>query len=614
MRALLKAMLLATGALALLFMLAAKSARQLTGIDLAPFEGREVLVLRTSGGVPAPGTFLADTSAGTLSFMLRGVGADDLSLPRGGMPLVRKVELDASSPDGARITLSFSRSELADQRYFRFSQPSDSLVLLEVFAEPEGKLSSGPITDPEKLSPAPDKPESAKAPTKPVTSKPSPVNLKQSAWEPEQLGLTTVDLSSASAEQVLSLAAATGLLKLDHTAIVSTEGLGEVSVDPAGQSLSNWVNSTPPGELYLSGSPEQIAQFLKLAREDYVSRQPSLGQFWSANQPRQPLRALTLSATTGPGAAPSALRSRSVPQGDPYLGFGYTRELPGGGRLSDVRVTLPATSGFNLYDVLNYLSEVSGISIMIDPYAFETPTGSSRPPLAPERPANNEQAGFRPGSVFDPQNFRSGTVVGNLNNVPFDQALRLILETHELEYVVYGGEAGGSSGAPQESFGEGGYQKPVILVTSRERLEQELEGENTVELYQQHYVDPYELGNILGSLDMQPSGWYIYEGSGSGGGNGGSGGGGNGGSGGGGGGGGRQPGGGGAGGGGSGLPGSISGAYLRNADSGALFYRGSSRDPIYQRLREAVDSGLPVIRVKLAQESGMLVTGFLLPE
>ncbi len=624
MRALLRTALAALTLLALFAATAAKSARQLTGIDIAAFEGREVMVLRTSGGVPVPGTFSLDAKAGSLSFTLRGVGADELDVPRAGMPMLRTLSVDPAGPDGVALTVTFGKPELADQRHFRFSQPSERVLLLEVFGLPEDKLKAGPITDPDALidattpdpAPAPDQAPLTLDEKARAAAHPRAVNLDSGQWTPDSLGLTTVDLSGASAEQVLSLAAASGLLKLDSTAYVATEGLGEISVDPAGQSLANWVGATPPGELYLSGSPEQVAQFLKLASEDYVSRQPSLGQFWSANQPRQPLRALTQSASTGGSAAPSALRSRTIPQGDPYLGFGYTRELPGGGRLSDVRVTLPATSGFNLYDVLNYLSEVSGISIMIDPYAFETPTGSSRPPLAPEKPADDGSgAGFRPSTVFDPQNFRSGTVMGNLNNVPFDDALRLILETHDLEYVVYGGSPDGSGSSPASSFGDGGYQKPVVLVTSKERLEQELEGQNEVELYQSHYADSFELGNILGDLNMQPSGWYVYQGSGGGGGNSGgnggrSSGGGNSG------GGGRQPGGGGGsgvGGGGSGRPGSA-GAYLRNAESGALFYRGSSREPIYQRLREAVDSGLPVIRIRLAPESGPLVTGFVLGE
>lgn len=612
MRALKGLGLLALALLGLCNVLGAKAAKQLTGLDLASFEGREVLVLRTSGDVPAPGTFSSDKTAGTLSFILRGVGADDAVTPRGGMSLVRSVSLDRANLDGVKVTITFTRPELADQHCFRFTQPSERLVLLEVFDQPESKSIADPISDPDKqlkIEPSADK----RAADQPVATKPVAVNLDrtaQSGWNPDSLGLTTLDLSGSDAQQVLALAAATGLLNVKQRAYVATEGLGELSIDPAGQSLANWSGATPPGELYLSGSPDQIAQFLKLASAENVGRQPSLGQYWDSVQSKQPLRALSQPATTQPGSAPSTLRSRKVPQGDAYLGFGFTQELPGGARLSDVRVTLPATSGYNLYDVLNYLSEISGISIMIDPYAFSAPTGSSREALVPEAPqGSGNQPGFRPGAVFDPSSFRSGSVIGNLVNVPFDDALRLILETHELEYVVYGG-AGGS--APAESAGPGGYEKPVIMVTSKERLEQELEGENEVELYQPHYADGFELGNILDELNMQPAGWYIYQGSG--GGNGGNGGGGNGGN---GGGGGRQPGGGGGnGGGGGGGRGrnSAGGSFLRDADSGAFFYRGSSREPIYQRLREAIDSGLPVIRIKLAPESGMLVTGFVLPE
>ena len=53
---------------------------------------------------------------------------------------------------------------------------------------------------------------------------------------------------------------------------------------------------------------------------------------------------------------------------DPADGLYYSDYMPGGVHLSDILVTLDASSGLNLYDVLNYLSDISGISLLIDPY------------------------------------------------------------------------------------------------------------------------------------------------------------------------------------------------------------------------------------------------------
>ncbi|MCC7477462.1 hypothetical protein IT575_03295 [bacterium] len=223
--------------------------------------------------------------------------------------------------------------------------------------------------------------------------------------------------------------------------------------------------------------------------------------------------------------------------------------------LTDVRVNLNATGGFSLYQFLMYMSTISGIPIIIDPYWFNNPTGSTRTPLDPgEIPNNGGGAGFRPGSIFDPQLGQSGTVLGNFDNVPWEKALGIVLQTHNLKYVTQRDE-------------NDPYAKPIILVTSKERLEQELEGQNTIDLYQLHYADPFEVTNILEELNMLPSltvGWYVYSGGRGGGGNTGGGGGGN--RGGGRGGGGRGGGGGGGGVGGGGGRGTNSANYATLAD------------------------------------------------
>jgi hypothetical protein len=210
--------------------------------------------------------------------------------------------------------------------------------------------------------------------------------------------------------------------------------------------------------------------------------------------------------------------------------------------------------------------------------------------------------------VFDPQSPASGSVIGNFIDMPFDTALKMIMETQQLEFVVYdngnaaaggryGKSAGGGNGAGEQ------YSKPVILVTSRERMQQELAGTNTIDLYQMHYADPGLVTNLLGNFNLLPgenTGWYVYEGSGSGqGGAGGQGGGGNNG-------GNRQGGGGSRGGAGGG-----SGNRPGGNGSSIMVYRGSSRAPVETAVAQAVAQGQSVVRVLLRPETaGQLVTLF----
>jgi uncharacterized membrane protein YgcG len=271
---------------------------------------------------------------------------------------------------------------------------------------------------------------------------------------------------------------------------------------------------------------------------------------------------------------------------DPYAGLYYAGAMPGGGKLSDVRVSLPAMNGMHVLDVLNYLSLISGISLIIDPYTFDEPFGGPRPPKVPEDSDGQATGdGYRPADIFSPQLARPGTVIGNFVNVPFDVALELILSVHGLEYVVYDSQGNAQHGG-------GGFTKPVVLITNRERLEQELAGQNEIDIHAMHYADPYQVTDMLDDLNLLPgtnSGWYIYRGSGGGFGGG--------------------TGGGGGFGGGSG-GGGMGGAA--RAPSPALeVYRGGTREPVQQRVQAAVESGADVIRVVLAPEdTGMLVTAF----
>ena len=75
-----------------------------------------------------------------------------------------------------------------------------------------------------------------------------------------------------------------------------------------------------------------------------------------------------------------------------------------------------------------------------------------------------------------------------------------------LVYVVMDsgvtGQSGSRYGKPASTEP---YHKPVILVSSRERLEEELPGQNETDLYQLHYADPVQVTNLLDQLDLRPS-------------------------------------------------------------------------------------------------------------
>lgn len=570
------------------FAVSASYSQQIVDARLVALADRDVLVLRGDTSMPAVSSYKRLREQSALSFLLRHLSFADNVVPDGSTALIRRVTMDEINVTGTTVTVFFAESQLLDPAHFRFSQPSRGVVMLEVFPTIDALDSAGLPVDADLIAP-------------PLVPLPTPVTepsieiKPEAAFDTDALGIPTVDLNTSDTARVLGLAAATGLIDMAGTAIVATENKGELSIKPAGQSIVSWAATTPPGELYLSGTPDQIAGFLKRAQPETVAQQPTVMQFWQANLPNQ--RSYP-SLGTGTSVA-----TRQRVKDDPYAGLYYASTSPDRSVLSNVRVTLPTMNGVDLLDVLNYLSLISGISLIIDPYTFDEPFGGTRPPKIPEgEEGSNTEPGFRPAGEFEPHSFGSGTVIGNLDNVPFDTALRLILELHGLEYVIYntGGDSSGGSryGKPTESGGGDRYSKPVILITSRERLEQELAGQNEIDLYQMHYADPDQITEILDNLNMLPgtdSGWYIYRGAGGGYG-GGTGGG--------------ASGGGGQGGGGGGGQGG--GAFSSaTPDTGLLVYRGSTREPIESAVSQAVADGESIVRVLLKPEdSGMYVTGF----
>ena len=95
------------------------------------------------------------------------------------------------------------------------------------------------------------------------------------------------------------------------------------------------------------------------------------------------------------------------------------------GKYSDARVTLKVVNG-DFRDILWYMSEIGNVSIVLDPYWGDEPTGASRPPGGGVDPGN---PGVDPGTDFVPGLIRNGVggLTLNFEDVPFAEALDLIL-------------------------------------------------------------------------------------------------------------------------------------------------------------------------------------------
>ncbi|MBN1966080.1 MAG: hypothetical protein JW910_15630, partial [Anaerolineae bacterium] len=323
------------------------------------------------------------------------------------------------------------------------------------------------------------------------------------AADPQLLGLVHKDLNGpVSYVEVVDAKTTTG--QVVRATLSSDMGL---------------VNETLQGDKLVLSFGKQAASLMDAPKPQALpATQPKPQSFAPAQQPAQPLSSTPLNSALSSAAGgftpaqisgPTGLGgvAQDVPSVEQILTMARadamrygkdaagmndqygTYELPGfegeDEMLSDVRVNLNAAGGFSLYQFLMFLSSISGISIIIDPYWLSEPFGGNgRPPQDPGYlPGDQGGAGFRPGNVFDPQLGASGSVRGNFDNVPFDEALDIVLSTHQLKKVVRRNE-------------NDPYGKPIILITSKERLEQELAGQNEIDLYQLHYADPDQIYDI----------------------------------------------------------------------------------------------------------------------
>lgn len=151
---------------------------------------------------------------------------------------------------------------------------------------------------------------------------------------------------------------------------------------------------------------------------------------------------------TGLGFAPH--ESRGVGGGGLGAGIGNHREQSDAGeyelpemmdyKYSDVLVSLNVRN-VDFREVLWLLSDIGGVSIMLDPYWADEPTGSRRPVGGGADPGSGGGSeggpGFRSGVEFNPLTPREGTgdLTLNFESVPFDLALELVVMSVGLEIV-----------------------------------------------------------------------------------------------------------------------------------------------------------------------------------
>jgi hypothetical protein len=143
---------------------------------------------------------------------------------------------------------------------------------------------------------------------------------------------------------------------------------------------------------------------------------------------------------------PAAGRQRAAAEGESNSPYG-DYELPEFPRAhySDALITLNVRN-VDFREVLWLMSEIGNVSIMLDPYWADEPTGGRRPPGAGADPGvgsgGDAGPGFKPGGEFSPTApvEGGGNLTMNLVGVPFDMALDLILQSVGLVKVdVYPG-------------------------------------------------------------------------------------------------------------------------------------------------------------------------------
>jgi hypothetical protein len=108
-------------------------------------------------------------------------------------------------------------------------------------------------------------------------------------------------------------------------------------------------------------------------------------------------------------------------------------------KYSDALVTIH-TRGASIKGVLDYMALVGNLSIVLDPYWDQEPTGGGRPPISGLGGGVGEGGSFGTGGGASTgfQGFGRGAISVDLDDVPFDLALDLIITSAGLVYFDIG--------------------------------------------------------------------------------------------------------------------------------------------------------------------------------
>lgn len=452
---------------------AAAAPARITGIEAGVFSDRELVVVRHEGGVSLSPRYTWRKDACTLTIVLRNATASKVTCLKPAQPIIRMVELSpVPGKNQAVLKLTLVNGEIIERQNWRFGNYSRQIVLVELFPLKTKRNEAPKIRNLERFWQRGLRREAARAPL------------------PEEQVLHL----SIPAHRLDAALRSHNLYSPDIPFTVISEGAGTIST-PHGQfGLDELLAEDAVDELLLVGPPDAITS----ARKAIGSADASLEESQPDSRDREP-------AGSDSAAANGSMDTDypPLPPGG-HHGPATYQELKQ--RLSDILVNLNATQGLNLWSTIMLLSRMSGVSIIIDPYAVEAPTGSRRKDLveAPGSEGGGPSTGFREAREFQPESLQgpTNTVIGNFAQVPFDLALEIVLNTHNLSYLVF-------------STPDSDFTKPVILITSKERMEQEIAGANRIDLYQEHYADPMELYSVLDNMDLLPSrerGWYVYQG------------------------------------------------------------------------------------------------------
>ena len=446
---------------------------------------REAIVVTVSGELPSLDNIEITVDGRTMRFFVPDLEGSPPKLDVPKLTLIETVAI-SEAPDGFRMDVQLADDRLLSESGYRIGERDGRLIVIEFFKANTDARTAPPL-ELAKLEG-----ESADSRYESAPGELRPMDIRNLAYAP--------------AERLFGRLYEAGVVPLNGELRIYSPGHPWITASNATGGLPELLRETPPDFIVFAGTRdrlEKVANVLTVHTSE-IEASPLLGDVLAGRD----------TSKMPPESKPIQHHER---QYNDYPDFNLQArdflelvEYQGSrsGRLSDANVTLDASSGLDFYAVMAVLSEVSGISIIVDPYTFQEPTGGRRAPLQtpPQTPGERSPGGFRDAGEFNPDIGGAGPspFYGTFIDAPFDTVFETIIASNNLAYMLIQN--------PDDP-----YQKPVIFVTSRERMEHELRmaGANNITLMQAHYADVSQLGDILINMNILPSldtGYYVYTG------------------------------------------------------------------------------------------------------